>query len=126
VDDGWVVANLVSTGLLFGWTALASAVNLAAGAVLLGAEKTAPSTVVASTCGLATASGAIAGAAAASRHGSVSLSAAAAWGLFTTAFTSGKPRAVRMAASAGGLAITAACAWRTARNRKDLALSLTR
>ena len=109
---GWEHATVVSTGLLLGWTALASTVNFAAGALLLGADKTAPGVVAASTAGLTTASGLLTAATAASRRGSLPVAAASGWGLFTTALTSGRPRSVRLAAAAGGVAIAAAGAWR--------------
>lgn len=68
--------NLVSTGLLLGWTALASTANLAAGALLLGVDKTSHRTVALSTAGLTAAAGLLAGVAAASPRGSVPVAAA--------------------------------------------------
>lgn len=94
-------ATELSTGLLLGWTALASSVNVAAVAR--------PGTRVA-TAGLAVTSTALAGAVARSRRGAVPLAASAGWGLLATALSPGRPRAVRLTAAAGatGLAVSAA------------------
>jgi hypothetical protein len=111
--------NLISTGLLLGWTALASTVNIAAGAQLLGVDKTSPRTVALSTAGLTAAAGLLAGVAAASSRGSTPVAAASGWGLFTIALASGKPRVVRLAAFVGGLMTTGAGAWRSAHLSND-------
>lgn len=110
----------VSTGLLFGWTSLASTVNLAAGALLAGADRSSPRTVSISAGGLTVASCLVATVAALSRRGSASVAAASGWGLFSTALTSNRPRVVRFAALAGGLATTGAGAWRSVQRRSSV------
>jgi hypothetical protein len=110
--------NVLSTGLLLGWTALASTVNLAAGALVLGAERTSPRMVATSTAGLLAASGGLAAAVAASRNGSIPLAVASGWGLSTTALARSRPLGVRVAAAAGVVLIAAGAAWRTAMNRR--------
>jgi hypothetical protein len=97
----------VSTGLLLGWTVLASAVNIAAGALVAGASKTSPRTVASSAAGLLVVSGAVATTIAASDRGWLPLAAASGWGLATTAATTGRPRPVRVAAALGAAAIAA-------------------
>lgn len=115
---GWSRVIPISTGLLLGWTALASTVNLAAGALLLGVRKSSPRTVATSTVGLLAISAAGAGTVAASRHGSTPLAITLSWGLGTIAATSGKPLAVRVAAAAGGVAVAAAATRRETTNRR--------
>ncbi|GIE36939.1 hypothetical protein Ait01nite_099840 [Actinoplanes italicus] len=105
---GWASATPASTGLLLGWTALASTVNIAAGAVAAGTDRTAPRTVTASAIGLLAASAAVAAGVAVSRRGGTTLALASAWGLLTTAATRGRPRSIRLAAAAGATAIAAA------------------
>ncbi|MDG4823401.1 hypothetical protein O7635_16210 [Asanoa sp. WMMD1127] len=107
---GWAAVTPASTGLLLGWTALASVVNVAAGARLAGAPPTAPRTIAASTAGLVVAGATLAGAVAKSRRGRVPLATAAGWGLLTTALTSRRPTAVRLAAATAAAAIAAALA----------------
>jgi hypothetical protein len=97
-----------STGLLLGWTALASVVNLAAGAVLAGAGRSSPRTVVGSVLGLLGASGAVAGAVARSDRGTFPVAVASGWGLVTLAATSRRPLGVRVAAALGAAGIITA------------------
>ncbi|MCM4077599.1 hypothetical protein [Paractinoplanes hotanensis] len=99
-----------STGLLLGWTALASTVNLAAGAVAAGVKKSDSRLVGASTAAVLLASAAVAGGVARSRRGAFPLGLASAWGLATTALTRSRPAAVRLAAAAGSAAIATAAA----------------
>ncbi|GAA3388453.1 hypothetical protein [Cryptosporangium minutisporangium] len=106
-DHGFARVTPVSTGLLLGWTTLASAVNIAAGANLAAAQKTSPSTVRASVAGLIGVGAAVAAGVAGSRRGAAALAATAGWGLLTTALTSSRPRSVRFAAAAGVSAIAA-------------------
>ena len=106
----WTSVTPASTGLLLGWTALASVVNIAGSAVAAGAGKTAPRTVNASAAGLLGASAALAYSVTASRRGGPWLAVASGWGLLTTAITSGKPPRVRTAAGAGAAAIALALA----------------
>jgi hypothetical protein len=114
---GLAATTPVSTGLLLGWTALAGAVNLAAGAVLAGAGKRSSRTVAACTLGLLAVSGGVANGVVRSRRGSLPLAAAAGWGLATTAATPGKPLAVRLAAVAGAAGVLAAALGRATRQR---------
>jgi hypothetical protein len=102
------VRTSFSTALLLGWTALASVVNIAAGAVLAGAEKTSPRTVAVSTAGLLVASAVVSGGVARSDNGRLPLAAAAAWGLVTTAASSRRPLGVRAAAALGAAGVIAA------------------
>ncbi|TQS42582.1 hypothetical protein [Cryptosporangium phraense] len=95
----------VSTGLLAGWTTLASVVNVAAGANLAGASAGSPRTVARSAAALVAVSGAVAVGVATSRRGALSLAAAAGWGLITLALTPGRPRSVRWSAAAGASAV---------------------
>jgi hypothetical protein len=104
----WADVTSSSTGLLLGWTALASAVNVAAGAVLAGAGRSSPRTVVGSVVGLLAASGAVAGAVVRSDRGRFPLAAAAGRGLVTIATTSRRPLGVRIAAALGAAGVTAA------------------
>ena len=97
----------VSTGLLLGWTVLASAVNIAAGALLAGADQTSPRTVAVSAAGVLVVSGAVVSTIAASDRGWLPLAAASGWGLATTAATTGRPRRVRAAAALGAAGIAA-------------------
>lgn len=113
-----------STGLLLGWTALASTVNLAAGARLLGVEQTSRRTVWASSVALLGASGLLAGLAASSRNGTQALATSAAWGLLTTATTAHRPLVVRVAAALGALGVVGAGTRST--KRRGRATSVTR
>ncbi|WP_250035515.1 hypothetical protein [Paractinoplanes maris] len=97
-----------STGLLLGWTALASTVNLAAGVVASGVRKSDPRLVSASTAGVLVASAAVAGEVARSRRGRVPLALASAWGLATTALMRSRPLGVRVVAAGGTAAVLAA------------------
>ncbi|MEU8608927.1 hypothetical protein AB0C29_13090 [Actinoplanes sp. NPDC048791] len=97
----------ISTGLLLGWTVLASAVNVAAGALVAGADKTSPRTVASSAAGLLAVSGAVAAAAAGGDRGWLPLAAASGWGLATTAVTTGRPKGVRAAAALGAAGVAA-------------------
>jgi hypothetical protein len=102
---GWTAVTPASTGLLLGWTALASTVNIAAAAIATGVNKAAPPTVAASAAGLFAASCAVAGGVAQSRRGGLALAATSSWGVLTTALMSSRPRTVRTAAAAGATAI---------------------
>ncbi len=115
--SAWTAVTPASTGLLLGWTALASTVNLAAAKIASGAGRTAPRTVAASTAGLLAASGAVAAGVSRSRRGTLSLALASGWGLLTTALTSSRPRSVRTAAAAGAAMIAMATASTVARRR---------
>jgi hypothetical protein len=100
---GWSAVTPASTGLLLGWTALASAVNIAA--VTGGTGRR---TAVASGAGLLAAASTVAAGVAVSRRGGTTLALAAAWGLLTLAATRSRPRGIRAAAAAGATAIALA------------------
>lgn len=106
----WTAITPASTGLLLGWTALASTVNVAAATIAAGAGRTAPRTVAASTAGLLATAGAVAAGVARSSRGRLPLALAAGWGLLTTALTPTRPRGVRLAAAAGTAMIAVAAA----------------
>ncbi|MGW0215068.1 hypothetical protein ACWDXH_11815 [Micromonospora chokoriensis] len=109
----WSALTPLSTGLLLGWTALASTVNVAAAKVASGTPADAPRTVTASTVGLLATSAVAAAAVARSRQGRLPLALASGWGLLTTALSTNRPRRVRLAAAAGAaLVATAAAATR--------------
>ncbi|WP_035855502.1 hypothetical protein [Cryptosporangium arvum] len=108
-------ATPVGTGLLLGWTTLASAVNLAAGANLSGAGKESPRTVRSSAAGLLAVCAAVAAGVAASRRGAGPVAATSGWGLLTTALSPTRPRGVRAVAATGAAAIAAGLAVSRAR-----------
>jgi hypothetical protein len=101
-------ATAVSTGLLLGWTALASVVNIAASRP----DRNSPRTVGASTAGLLAVCGLVAGVVARSERGALPLAAAAGWGLATTAATAGKPAGARAAAAFGAAGVLIAAGGR--------------
>jgi hypothetical protein len=111
----WTAITPASTGLLLGWTALASTVNIAAARIASGTIRTAPRTVAASAAGLVAASTALAAGVARSRRGALPFASASGWGLLTTALTSSRPRGVRMAAAVGATMIAVAAASTVAR-----------
>ncbi|GAA0253318.1 hypothetical protein [Cryptosporangium japonicum] len=113
-------ATSVGTGLLLGWTALASAVNLAAGANLAGAGARSPRTVRSSAAGLLGVGGAVAAGVAASRHGAGAVAVTSGWGLLTTALSPARPGRVRLAAAAGFAAITTGYALSRRARRRPL------
>jgi hypothetical protein len=100
---GWTAVTPAGTGLLLGWTALASTVNIAA-----VAGRTGPRAVIASAAGLLAAASAVAVGVAGSRRGGTTLALGAAWGLLTLATARGRPPGVRAAAAAGATAIALA------------------
>lgn len=112
----WTALTPLSTGLLLGWTTVASAVNIAAAKVASGASPDAPRTVTASAAGLLATSAVAAGAVARSRRGRLPLALASGWGLLTTALSANRPRRVRIVAAAGAVMIAAA-AVHTGRNQ---------
>lgn len=103
-----------STGLLLGWTALASTVNLAAGAALAGASPTGRGTIALSTAGVLGVAATVAATVARSRQGFLPLAGAATWGLATTALTPGRPRAVRLGTALGAALVAGVAAFRAA------------
>jgi hypothetical protein len=111
-DTTWSAMTPAATGLLLGWTALASTVNVAAAAVAAGVDRAAPRMVAGATAGLMAAVTAVAATVAASRRGGLPLAGAACWGLLTTAATASRPRGVRLTAAAGATAVLAALARR--------------
>ncbi|GGN49353.1 hypothetical protein FHR83_008768 [Actinoplanes campanulatus] len=95
--SGLVAATPASTGLLLGWTTLASAVNI----VAARPDRASPGVVTAATAGLLATSAAVAVAAALSRRGGRALALSSGWALGTLACTPARPRRVRLAAALG-------------------------
>jgi hypothetical protein len=102
--SGLIAVTPVSTGLLLGWTSVASAVNV----VAARADRNTPRVVRAATAGLLAVSAAVAAGAARSRRGGLPLALAAGWGLGTLAGMRTRRRTVRVAAGLGAAAIGAA------------------
>jgi hypothetical protein len=90
-----------STGLLLGWTSLASVVNVFAVRRNGRLASTSPAGRTAARLALACAAGALSAAVAASRHGYTSLAATALWGLATSAADSRRAAATRRTSAAG-------------------------
>ncbi len=88
-----------STGLLLGWTSLASTVNISAGTQLLGARRDSPRVIGLSTAAVLASGSALAAAVQRSRRGFLPLTTAAAWGLISTATDRRRPRRVRLGAA---------------------------
>ncbi len=101
-----------STGLLLGWTALASTVNAAIGLQLAGLAPTSRTVTTLSNLGLIGTSAALAATVRRSRHGSAAVAGAAVWGLATTAAATERPRTSRLAAGVGALTVLVALARR--------------
>jgi hypothetical protein len=99
-----VAVTPVSTGLLLGWTALASAVNI----VAARAEVRTP----VATAGLVAVSAVVSGAVAGSRRGGLPVALASGWGLVTLALSRRRPRGVRLAAALSAAAVGAAAVGR--------------
>lgn len=95
----------VSTGLLLGWTSLASVVNLSAATRLAGADPTSRRSVALSALGSAFAAAALTGVIARSRRGFIALAASSAWGLTTTATDRRRPTLTRIGAALGAASI---------------------
>jgi hypothetical protein len=91
----------VSTGLLLGWTTLASAINV----VAARADRDRPRVVTAATAGLLAVSAAVAAGVAGSRRGGVPVALASGWGLATLAGRRSRPLGVRVAAAVGAVAV---------------------
>jgi hypothetical protein len=102
--SGPVAVTSVSTGLLLGWTTVASAVNVLAAR----ADRDAPAVTVAATAGVLAVSAVVAGVVARSRVGRWPVALAAGWGLGTLASRRSRLRGVRLAAALGTAAIAAA------------------
>ncbi|MEU8387517.1 hypothetical protein [Micromonospora sp. NPDC048842] len=94
----------VSTGLLLGWTVLASAVNV----VAARADRKTPKVVGPATAGLLVVSAAVATSVVRARRGGLPLALASVWGLGTLAGMRTRPRVVRLAAAVGAAAIGSA------------------
>ncbi|MBR7744774.1 hypothetical protein KC207_15870 [Phycicoccus sp. BSK3Z-2] len=105
----------LATGALLGWTALASTVNLAAAARLLGAPKASPAAIAATSAGLSLTTGILARYIAGNPRGATATATTSAWGLATTALTPSRPPATRATAAAATLAVIATAARRRRR-----------
>jgi hypothetical protein len=110
-----------STGLLLGWTSLASVVNVFATRRHGRLASTSPAGRTAARLALAGAAGALSAAVAASRHGYTSLAAASLWGLASSAADPRRAAATRRTSAAGAvvLAGTSAVTLWTSRRRRD-------
>ncbi|WP_328459504.1 hypothetical protein OHA21_27280 [Actinoplanes sp. NBC_00393] len=102
--EGLVALTPVSTGLLLGWTTLASAINI----VAARGDRDTPGVVRAATAGLLAVSAAVAAGVARSRRGRLPIALASGWGLGTLAGMRSRPRGVRVVAALGAAAIGAA------------------
>lgn len=107
-------ATSVGTGLLLGWTALASVVNIAASR----ADRSSPVAVRVSTAGLLAVCGVVAAVVGRSERGAVPVAAASGWGLATLAASEGKPGVVRTAAALGAASVALATAQRFLHRRR--------
>ncbi|MFF5081677.1 hypothetical protein ACFY36_31900 [Actinoplanes sp. NPDC000266] len=101
---GPTTITATSTGLLLGWTALASVVNV----VAARPSRNTPRTVPAATAALLATAAAVTTAVTRSRRGGRAVALTSAWGLATLAATRRRPTTVRAAATTGAAAITAA------------------
>jgi hypothetical protein len=102
--SGLVTLTSASTGLLLGWTTLASAINIVAART----DRNTPRVVTAATAGLLATCASVATAVARSRRGRLPIALASGWGLGTLACARTRPRRVRVAAALGATAIAAA------------------
>jgi hypothetical protein len=100
----------VTTGLLLGWTTLASTVNAVAVLHLTRIDQDGPAVTAAATAAVAGLAGVAATTVARSRRGALPLAAATAWGLATTAATRARPAPTRIATGLGALAVLGAAA----------------
>jgi hypothetical protein len=108
-------STVLATGLLLGWTTLASAVNVAADVVRRGAPPQGPAATAVALTGVVGA-GTLAGVTAAtSRHGAVPVAGAAAWGLVTTAADRRRPRVARVVSGSTAACVAALLASRRSR-----------
>jgi hypothetical protein len=94
-----------STGLLLGWTSLASTINVLAASQLLGARPASRGSRTAAIAAALAVSGALGVTARRSRQGAVPLASTSTWGLATIALDGRRPRAVRATAALGALAV---------------------
>jgi hypothetical protein len=94
-----------STGLLLGWTGLASVINVFAAQRHGRLASTSPAERSAARLAAAGAAGALSAAVATSRHGYASLAAAGAWGLVTSAAHPERTAATRRISAAGAALI---------------------
>lgn len=110
---GHLVAH--STGLLFGWTSLASVVN-----VVATWRRGAPATRTAARLAVAGAAAAVSATIALSRHGHVSVAVASTWALATSAANPERAGRTRRISAAGAALIagtTGVRTWQLARRR---------
>ncbi|WP_430785375.1 hypothetical protein [Actinoplanes sp. G11-F43] len=110
-EPGLLAVTPVSTGLLLGWTTLASAVNV----VAARADRDRPAVVTAATGGLLAVAAVVSAVVARSRRGGPAVALASAWGLGTLAGSRRRAATVRTAAALGVTAIVAAAGRRRGR-----------
>ncbi|TDV48669.1 hypothetical protein [Actinophytocola oryzae] len=102
-----------ATGMLLGWTALASTVNILADAVRRGAPPHSRTTITAAATGLL-----VTGAALTARitrtptRGALAVAAPAVWGLLTTSADRRRPPTIRAVSAAAALALGGIAGWR--------------
>jgi tryptophan-rich sensory protein len=101
-------STVLATGLLLGWTSLASAVNLAADVVRRGVPRESTPAVATGALGVGAVTTLLAGTVARSRYGALPLAASAGWGLLTAAADHRRPAGVRLLAAASAAALAAA------------------
>lgn len=114
-QDGARPSTVAAAGLLLGWTALASAVNVSADVVRRGAPAEGPLATRSALVAVVAAAGVVAGTIAGSRRGRGPVAAAAGWGLLTTATDPSRPRSSRIVAAVSAAGVGAALATRHSR-----------
>ncbi len=107
----------VSTGLLLGWTSLATTVNLCAATRLAGADPRSRASIVGCAGAAAATAAAMVATTLRSRQGFVPLAAAVAWGLGTTAAHQARPALVRAVAGVATAGVVGAAATRVVQRR---------
>lgn len=96
----------IATGMLLGWTGLASTVNIAADAVRRGAPPCSRATIAAAATGLLAVGSGLATTVARTHNGRSAVATTAAWGLLTTSTDRRRPRVIRAVAAAAGLTLS--------------------
>ncbi len=117
LPSGGETVTSLSTGLLLGWTALASVVNLSAATQWVGADPRSRASVLGSAAGAVTAAGVLAGVVGRSRRGYLTLAAASAWGLGSTALDARRAATVRLGTAGGATTLVLAAASTLVRRR---------
>jgi hypothetical protein len=103
-----------ATGMLLGWTVLASTVNILADAVRRGAAPHSKATITAAATGLLAAGAALTATITRAPTGAPSVAATAVWGLLTTSADRRRPPTIRAVSAAAALALGGITGWRRA------------